>query len=105
MVQDASALGQAKFVWAFKYNAKEASLNPIWSRSLHIQTGPRERQVQVGFELGLPMWRRRVHIPARLTQAHAPTTRQARARRLKQPNPWSVHREQDCRPLTLEGGA
>lgn len=28
LVKDASALGQAKFVWAFKYTAKEASLSP-----------------------------------------------------------------------------
>jgi hypothetical protein len=28
LVKDASALTQAKFVWAFKYIAKEASLNP-----------------------------------------------------------------------------
>ena len=28
MVQGASALGQAKFVWACKYNAKDAALTP-----------------------------------------------------------------------------
>ena len=28
MVKDGSALGQAKFFWAFKYNAKESQLSP-----------------------------------------------------------------------------
>ena len=54
IVKDGAALGQAKFVWAFKYNGKEAMLSPIRSRSLHIQTGHRIGPPEVGCSLGLP---------------------------------------------------